>query len=99
MSILPTEISAQILSYLDHRSLVACERVSRRWRDVAANRHVWRNVFRHEHGPCWQSRPGRDWKRMFKVNHALHARWNRTEMTYKYLKGHSDAVYCVQFDE
>ncbi|KAF8251920.1 WD40 repeat-like protein [Wilcoxina mikolae CBS 423.85] len=98
VSVLPAEITAQILSYLDHQSLVNCEAVSRRWREAASNRHVWRNVFRTEHGP-WESKPGKNWKRMFQVNHALHSRWNKTEMTYKYLKGHSDSVYCVQFDD
>ncbi|CCX34357.1 WD40-repeat-containing domain protein [Pyronema domesticum] len=98
VTVLPTEITAQILSYLDHMSLVQCESVSRRWREAASNRHVWRQVFRNEHGP-WESRPGKNWKQMFQVNHALHASWNRHDMNIKYLKGHTDAVYCVQFDE
>jgi F-box and WD-40 domain protein 1/11 len=36
---------------------------------------------------------------MFMVNKELHSKWNRAEMTYKYMKGHTDSVYCVQFDE
>lgn len=95
---LPAEITSQVMSYLDHRSLVSCEAVSRRWREAAVNRHVWRSVFRAEHGP-WESEPGKDWKRMFAVNKELHSRWTKAEMTYKYMKGHTDSVYCVQFDD
>jgi len=36
---------------------------------------------------------------MFAVNKELHSRWTKAEMTYKYMKGHTDSVYCVQFDE
>jgi F-box and WD-40 domain protein 1/11 len=36
---------------------------------------------------------------MFMVNKELHSKWNKAEMTYKYMKGHTDSVYCVQFDE
>jgi len=98
VQILPAEITAQILSYLDHRSLVSCEAVSRRWREAATNRHVWRDVFRTRHGP-WESTPGKDWRTMFVINKELHRRWNKAEMSYKYMSGHTDSVYCVQFDE
>lgn len=95
---LPAEISAQILSYLDHRTLVNCERVARHWRDAATNPHVWRLVFWNEHGP-WRSKPGKDWKTLFVANMRLQARWQRADMSYKYISGHSDSVYCVQFDD
>lgn len=95
---LPAEITAQIMSYLDHKSLVNCEVVSRDWHEAASNRHVWRNVFRSEHGP-WESRPGRDWKRMFTVRKELDSKWQNAEVDLTYLKGHTDSVYCVQFDK
>jgi F-box and WD-40 domain protein 1/11 len=95
---LPSEITAHILSFLDHRSLVNCELVSRAWMVAARDRHVWRNVFHDEHGP-WKSKPGNDWKRMFKVRQELNLRWTQGHVTESYLKGHTDSVYCVQFDE
>ena len=37
---------------------------------------------------------------MFAVNHELHRRWNRMDnLSARYLKGHTDSVYCVQFDD
>lgn len=95
---LPSEITAHILSFLDHQSLVNCESVSRAWMVAARDRHVWRSVFRNEHGP-WKSKPGNDWKRMFKVRQELNLRWTQGRVTATYLKGHTDSVYCVQFDE
>jgi F-box and WD-40 domain protein 1/11 len=95
---LPAEISAHILSYLDHRTLANCESVARHWRVAATNPHVWRLVFWNEHGP-WQSKPGKDWKTMFIANKRLQERWQKADMSYKYMNGHTDSVYCVQFDE
>lgn len=98
VKILPSEITAHILSFLDHQSLVNCESVSHPWLNAARDRHVWRKVFQDEHGP-WKSRPGNDWKKMFKVRQELNHRWQQGQVTAKYLKGHTDSVYCVQFDE
>lgn len=98
VKILPSEITAHILSFLDHQSLVNCESVSHPWLNAARDRYVWRNVFQDEHGP-WKSRPGNDWKKMFKVRQELNHRWQQGQVTAKYLKGHTDSVYCVQFDE
>lgn len=95
---LPAEISAHILSYLDHRTLANCESVARHWRVAATNPHVWRLVFWNEHGP-WQSKPGKDWKTMFIANKRLQERWQKADMSYKYMNGHTDSVYCVQFDD
>ncbi|CAZ82016.1 unnamed protein product [Tuber melanosporum] len=95
---LPPEISAHIFSFLDHQSLVNCESVSHAWMVAARDRHVWRNVFHAEHGP-WKSKPGNDWKRMFKVRQELNLRWTQGRVTAKYLKGHTDSIYCVQFDD
>ena len=45
------------------------------------------------------AQPGQDWKRMWKVRKALHQRWTDNHAAAIYLEGHSDSVYCVQFDE
>lgn len=98
VKIMPAEITAQIMSYLDHKTVVNCEMMSKAWLEAARNTHVWRNLFYQEH--CdWRSTPGKDWKTMFKVKKELNTRWTKAEMSYKYLQGHTDSVYCVQFDE
>lgn len=115
MHYLPTELMAQILSYLDPQSLMRAELVSRSWREAASSHHVWRNVFRREFGRRQHSGtttkrkkqsaglgktlPNQDWKRMFMVRQALERRWKEGKAAAIYLHGHTDSVYCVQFDE
>ncbi|KZF23508.1 WD40 repeat-like protein [Xylona heveae TC161] len=43
--------------------------------------------------------PDQDWKRMFKVRRALETRWQSGTAAAIYLNGHTDSLYCVQFDE
>ncbi|RVD82983.1 uncharacterized protein DFL_007388 [Arthrobotrys flagrans] len=100
MTVFPMEIVAQILSYLDHKSLLSCELVSRSWCSAALSSHVWRHTFQAEYGGLKGSRSyGRDWKSMFEVKTNLNRRWLRGQVNPTYLKGHSDSVYCVQFDQ
>ncbi|KAF3307605.1 hypothetical protein TWF173_002688 [Orbilia oligospora] len=100
MTVFPTEIIAQILSYLDHKSLLSCELVSRYWYSAALSSHVWRNTFEAEYGKLKPSRLyGRDWKSMFEVKRSLNRRWLKGQVNPTYLRGHSDSVYCVQFDQ
>ena len=42
---LPYEIALSIISSLDLPSVVACMRVSRRWRALASDPLVWRSLF------------------------------------------------------
>lgn len=43
--------------------------------------------------------PGQNWKRMWRARKALHQRWLDGYAAAIYLEGHTDSVYCVQFDE
>lgn len=43
--------------------------------------------------------PGQDWKMIWKARKTLDARWMDGYAAAIYLEGHSDSVYCVQFDE
>lgn len=95
---LPSELVAHIFSFLDHTSLMNCERVSRLWQEVARSPHVWRETFKNQYGP-WKSKPGNDWKKMFHVRQELDLHWRQGKVNEQYLRGHTDSVYCVQFDE
>ncbi|EPS42864.1 hypothetical protein H072_3224 [Dactylellina haptotyla CBS 200.50] len=98
MTIFPTEIVAHIFAYLDSESLLSCELVSHSWYSAAICSQVWRHAFEREYGQ-WSSQPyGRDWKSMFEVKSTLKRRWLKGQVNPTYLKGHTDSVYCVQFD-
>ncbi|EAW09760.1 F-box/WD repeat-containing protein [Aspergillus clavatus NRRL 1] len=111
---LPPEIMSQVLAYLDPESLMQAELVSRAWSEQASSRHIWRQVFRHALGHrrpngvpsrksqsagLGKSTPDQDWKRMYLVRRALDHRWKQGKAAAIYLHGHTDSVYCVQFDE
>jgi F-box and WD-40 domain protein 1/11 len=43
--------------------------------------------------------PAQDWKRMFQARATIDARWKAGTPAAIYLNGHTDSVYCCQFDE
>ncbi|KAF7121895.1 hypothetical protein CNMCM5793_009449 [Aspergillus hiratsukae] len=111
---LPPEIMSLALSYLDPESLMQAELVSRAWSEQASSQHIWRQVFRRAYGHrlpsgvapkkrqsagLGKSIPNQDWKKMFLVRRALDHRWKEGKAAAIYLHGHTDSVYCVQFDE
>jgi F-box and WD-40 domain protein 1/11 len=113
VALLPAEISAHILSYLDPDSLLNSELVSRSWLQATSS-HVWKRVFHgaYERRPqsetatkfkqsagLGKSIPKQDWKKMFLVRRALDQRWKDGKAAAIYLQGHTDGVYCSQFDE
>jgi len=112
VSVLPPELMAHILAYLDATSLQKSELVSRDWNQVASSHPVWRQVFWAEflgaNGlgnvndrslPGYPAgKPRQDWKCMWRARKALNQRWVDGHAAAIYLEGHTDSVYCVQFD-
>ena len=111
---LPTELAILILSELDATGLQAASRVSRAWSLVAKNQHIWRESFLREKtgtyatsGPVQPgvglgvppARPSSDWRQIYRVKHELDRRWQEGKTRPVYLNGHSDSIYCLQFDE
>jgi F-box and WD-40 domain protein 1/11 len=43
--------------------------------------------------------PGQDWKQKYKVRMTINRRWKGCSPNAIYLNGHTDSVYCCQFDE
>lgn len=104
-----------ILSNLDAKSLRAAEAVSKEWRIAAADLYVWREVYLRKHGnndkaealptPVGGRGLGKgkyydqNWKKMYRARHELAENWKNGNATAIYLNGHTDSVYCVQYDE
>lgn len=115
MEYLPPELTTQILSYLDSKSVLNAGSVSHSWKEAASSRHVWKDVFLREYAKktaqgssksliprgagLGRVKPDQDWKKMFLVRKALEKRWRQGKAAAIYLEGHKDSVYCVQFDE
>ncbi|KAI9371887.1 WD40-repeat-containing domain protein [Aspergillus egyptiacus] len=114
MAFFPTEIMSQVLSHLDPESLMNSQLVSRAWSEQASSRHVWRHVFLRCYGQRRPARISakkqpsaglgksvfnQDWKKLYLVRRALESRWKEGKAAAIYLQGHTDSVYCAQFDE
>ena len=115
LSLLPAELVSLIFSFLDAASLTKVALVSKKWQDAAEDRHVWRDIFLNKFGlntACMtlplpvggrglgKSRTAeQDWKQMFKARLQIAKNWTKGNATAIYLNGHTDSVYCVQYDE
>ncbi|APA10676.1 hypothetical protein sscle_06g054460 [Sclerotinia sclerotiorum 1980 UF-70] len=111
---LPMELSIQILAHLDYRSLLRVQLVSRKWASMAGSQHVWRETFLREKSKAYAMsqpvtpgsgqgvpalNPDTDWKDMYRIRQKLERRWAAGQTTSTYLLGHTDSIYCTQFDE
>ncbi|EJT82203.1 hypothetical protein GGTG_02177 [Gaeumannomyces tritici R3-111a-1] len=111
---LPLELAIEILAYLDGPDLATVERVSRAWRHVTTYQHIWRESFLRgmtttfaTSGPVKPGaglgvppvRPGGQWKDIYRAKVELDKRWKAGAASPVYLNGHTDSIYCLQFDE
>ncbi|KAJ2974304.1 hypothetical protein NQ176_g6130 [Zarea fungicola] len=111
---LPTELAIQILAKLDASGLGRLSTVSKTWAEVIHNQHVWRESFWREMGRTYATStpvqpntglgipkmvPSNDWKRAYQIKRQLNQHWREGKATPVYLSGHTDSVYCLQFDE
>lgn len=111
---LPLELAIEILAYLDGPDLATIERVSRAWRHVTTYQHIWRESFLRgmtttfaTSGPVKPGaglgvppvRPGGQWKDIYRAKVELDRRWKAGAASPVYLNGHTDSIYCLQFDE
>jgi F-box and WD-40 domain protein 1/11 len=44
-------------------------------------------------------KPGRDWKNLYEMRQKIEKNWKEGKPAAVYLSGHTDSVYCCQFDE
>lgn len=112
---LPEELSVLIFSYLDERSLNALKHVSRTSRSIASDPFVWKTLFLQTFNngasvpPAMSVVGGRglgkstkveqDYEAMYRARMRLGQNWDKGVASAVYLNGHTDSVYCVQFDE
>ncbi|CAK7236341.1 hypothetical protein SCUCBS95973_009575 [Sporothrix curviconia] len=111
---LPMELAIMILSELDAGALSSASRVSRAWYEAVKNQHIWRESFLREKTTTYATsrpvqpgaglgvppvRPSCDWRQIYRVKQELDRRWQEGKTRPVYLNGHSDSIYCLQFDE
>lgn len=114
ISRLPMELAIQVLALLDAPTLNTASRVSSGWHSVVKNQHIWRESFLREKTTTYATsgpvRPGvglgvprvqpeNNWKEIYRVKTELDKRWKEGKAQPVYLNGHTDSIYCLQFDE
>lgn len=101
---LPFELAVQILSYIDPTS--SCSLVSKRWNLVCSDNSVWRQYYYRKFGMLASEMvktipPApryHDWREIFGKKKQLLQNWQEGQVDALFLEGHTDAVYCLQFD-
>lgn len=111
---LPVELAIHVLAHLDAAGLATASLVSTTWRDIASLQHIWRESYLREKTGTFATSepitpgtglgvpailPGIDWKHAYRATEELGKRWKQGKATSIYLNGHSDSIYCLQFDE
>ncbi len=114
ISRLPMELAIQILAQLDAPTLITASRVCSDWYRVIKNQHIWRESFLREKTTTYATsgpvkpgtglgvppvQPTNNWKDIYRAKTELDKRWKEGKARPVYLNGHTDSIYCLQFDE
>jgi F-box and WD-40 domain protein 1/11 len=113
--VLPTEVVESVFGFLDLNSLAMAARVSKAWNYIIKHDNVlWKNHFRRMYTPRAYVSPfpiqmgstgypaetrGQQWMELTKTRKTVQRRWDTTTPAATYFNGHTDSVYCCQFDE
>lgn len=100
-----------IFSYLDPVSLLRCAQVCRAWRDATHDSYLWQRLCAQ---PRWRVSAATeskqlellrlcdgtvDWRAVFCQRYRLRRNWLRGSCHVRTFHGHTQAVFCVQFDD
>lgn len=111
---LPAELAIQVLAHLDAADLARASLAAKAWHGIISSQHIWRESYLREKTGTYATsspiepgtglgvpalQPCVNWKDAYRVTEELRKRWNEGNATSVYLNGHSDSIYCLQFDE
>ncbi|CAG9998132.1 unnamed protein product [Clonostachys byssicola] len=111
---LPGELAIHILAYLNATSLAKACLVSKAWNKAVDTQHIWRESCLRETTGTYATSlpvcpdsgqglpnilPGNDWRQIYRVKRELDQRWKQGDVSAISLHGHTDSIYCLQFDE
>ena len=109
--VLPPELLSHIFSHLEPLTVLKCESVSKDWQYATGTQYHWKRLFfsqfkAPEHRAYTSERasdeeayPEVHWKSRWKAHMLLSKRWMIGDASAFYMEGHSDNIYCVQFDD
>ncbi|KAG0171305.1 hypothetical protein DFQ30_001204 [Apophysomyces sp. BC1015] len=94
---LPMELAMLILSFCDPKALWVLLTVSRRWHRLSRDDLLWREHY-FQNWPPARLEKGIDYRSLYQRRSLLDQRWRKGRNTARCIVGHSDSIYCVQFD-
>lgn len=98
---LPSEILLEIFSYIFHSDVISCMQVCKSWSAFASSNRVWKNQYYKD--KIWSTvadlPSDLNWIALYQTRYQLDRRWEKAQVTAQALPGHSDSVYCVEFDQ
>ncbi|KAL5010050.1 hypothetical protein ScPMuIL_012355 [Solemya velum] len=98
LALLPEKLALKILGYLTPKELLKVGQVSTLWEQLASSNELWRVK-------CTEVKlevpvtTNPIWKKVFRDNMFLRLNWNNGVCRTMELRGHTDKVMCVTFDE
>ncbi|TKX18777.1 WD domain-containing protein 35 [Elsinoe australis] len=114
ISYLPPELNALVFSHLDASSLRACQKIGP-WKSLASDPLIWRGEYLRNFNKENYVSPApiqiggvgigmpdqklQNWQLMHSAREQINANWAAGKGRAVYMAGHTDSVYCVQFDE
>lgn len=114
LTYLPAELNSIIFSHLDADSLKVCQKIGP-WKALASDPLVWKGEYLRNFdkqsfvnplpiqiggaGIGIQGQKRQDWELMHRAREQINENWDQGRGRAFYMAGHTDSVYCVQFDE
>ncbi|PNS20107.1 F-box/WD repeat-containing protein 11 [Sphaceloma murrayae] len=111
---LPLELNALVFSYLDAPTLRACQKIGP-WKALASDPLIWRGEYLRNFNKKVSVTPApiqiggvgigmhdqklQNWQLMHSAREQINTNWANGKGRAVYMAGHTDSVYCVQFDE
>ncbi|OLL23556.1 F-box/WD repeat-containing protein 11 [Neolecta irregularis DAH-3] len=100
LRVLPTEITLHIFSHLDRSTLLTASTVCKQFNTLVNQNIYWKRLYLSQ--PFWRVKQNTpksiDWKKLYINRFELERRWKKGLASPKYVRGHTDSVYCAQFD-
>lgn len=112
---MPAEVVHVVFSHLDARTLKVCQTFGGLWNTFAKDHLTWRGVYLNTYGKQTYvdpapiqiggvgvglpNMPNQQWEKMYQARQQIEKNWAAGKGKAIYMAGHTDSVYCVQFDE
>lgn len=101
LSLLPHELSCLVLSFCSEKTILECQQVCKYWYALCKDNILWKQLYMNHHGTIYYPSDctAVQYKSLYERKSKLLKRWKYgTDVQLQTIMGHTDSIYCVQFD-